>query len=113
TERTDWCGVRSGKKYNKFLETDLTPLRGSVVKAPIIYEAPVNLECVVKQVIPLGSHDMFLAEVVAVYANETLFDNKTGEMHLERANLVAYSNGHYYNLGKILGKFGFSVQKKK
>lgn len=113
TERTDWCGVRSGKKYNKFLETNLTPIRGSVVKAPLIYEAPVNLECVVKQVIPLGSHDMFLAEVVAVHANETLFDKKTGEMHLERANLVAYSNGHYYNLGKILGKFGFSVQKKK
>lgn len=112
-ERTDWCGVRSGKKYNKFLETDLTPVRGSVVKSPLIYEAPVNLECVVKQVIPLGSHDMFLAEVVAVHANESLFDKKSGEMHLERANLVAYSNGHYYNLGKILGKFGFSVQKKE
>lgn len=112
-ERTDWCGVRSGKKYNKFLETDLTPVHGSVVKAPLIYEAPVNLECIVKQVIPLGSHDMFLAEVVAVHASETLFDKKSGEMHLERANLVAYSNGHYYNLGKILGKFGYSVQKKK
>jgi len=111
-ERTDWCGVRSGKKYNKFLETDLTPVRGSKVKAPLIYESPVNLECVVKQVVPLGSHDMFLAEIVAVHANETLFDKKTGAMHLERANLVSYSNGHYYQLGKIIGKFGFSVEKK-
>lgn len=111
-ERTDWCGVRSGKKFNKFLETDLTPIRGNVVKAPMIYESPVNLECVVKQVIPLGSHDMFIAEIVAVHAAEYLFDKKTGEMHLERADLVAYSNGHYFSLGKILGKFGFSVQKK-
>lgn len=111
-ERTDWCGVRSGKKFNKFLETDLTPVRGSVVKAPMIYESPVNLECVVKQVIPLGSHDLFLAEIVAVHASELLFDKKTGTMHLERANLVSYSNGHYYQLGKIIGKFGFSVEKK-
>lgn len=111
-ERTDWCGVRSGKKFNKFLETDLTPVRGSAVKAPMIFEAPVNLECVVKQVIPLGTHDMFLAEIVAVHANESLFDPKSGAMRLERAHLVSYSNGHYYELGKIIGKFGFSVEKK-
>ena len=111
-ERTDWCGVRSGKKFNKFLETDLTPVRGSKVKAPLIYESPVNLECIVKQVIPLGSHDMFLAEIVAVHASEILFDKKSGAMHLERANLICYSNGHYYQLGKIIGKFGFSVEKK-
>lgn len=113
TERTDWCGVRSGAKFNKFVETGLTPVRGTHVKAPMIFEAPVNLECVVKQVIPLGTHDMFMAEIVAVHADESLFDKKTGAMHLERANLVAYSNGHYYGLGKIIGKFGFSVQKKK
>lgn len=112
-ERTDWCGVRSGAKFNKFVETGLTPVRGNQVKAPMILEAPVNLECVVKQVIPLGTHDMFMAEIVAVHADESLFDKKTGAMHLERANLVAYSNGHYYGLGKIIGKFGFSVQKKK
>lgn len=111
-ERTDWCGVRSGKKFNKFLETDLTPVRGSTVKAPMIFESPVNLECVVKQVIPLGTHDMFLAEIVAVHANESLFDPKSGAMRLERAHLVSYSNGHYYELGKIIGKFGFSVEKK-
>ncbi len=111
-ERTDWCGVRSGKKFNKFLETDLTPVRGSAVKAPMIFESPVNLECVVKQVIPLGTHDMFLAEIVAVHANESLFDPQSGAMRLERAHLVSYSNGHYYELGKIIGKFGFSVEKK-
>ncbi len=111
--RTDWCGVRSGKKYNKFLETDLTPVKASKVKAPLIYECPVNIECEVKQIIPLGSHDMFLAEVVAIHADERLFDRKTDELQLYKANLAAYSHGQYFGLGKILGKFGFSVQKKK
>ena len=96
-----------------FLAASVLPVGAQEVKAPMILEAPVNLECVVKQVIPLGTHDMFMAEIVAVHANESLFDKKTGAMHLERANLVAYSNGHYYGLGKIIGKFGFSVQKKK
>jgi flavin reductase (DIM6/NTAB) family NADH-FMN oxidoreductase RutF len=111
--RTDWCGVRSGKKYNKFLETDLTPVKASKVKAPLIYECPVNIECEVKQIIPLGTHDMFLAEVVAIHADERLFDRKTDELQLYTANLAAYSHGQYFGLGKILGKFGFSVQKKK
>ena len=111
--RTDWCGVRSGKKYNKFLETDLTPVKASKVKAPLIYECPVNIECEVKQIIPLGSHDMFLAEVVAIHADEKLFDPKTDELQLYKANLAAYSHGQYFALGKILGKFGFSVKKKK
>lgn len=110
--RTDWCGVRSGKKYNKFFETDLTPIKASKVKAPLIYECPVNIECEVKQIIPLGSHDMFLAEVVAIHADERLFDRKTDELQLYKANLAAYSHGQYFGLGKILGKFGFSVQKK-
>ena len=110
--RTDWCGVRSGKKYNKFLETDLTPVKASKVKAPLIYECPVNIECEVKQIIPLGTHDMFLAEVVAIHADERLFDRKTDELQLYKANLAAYSHGQYFGLGKILGKFGFSVQKK-
>lgn len=111
--RTDWCGVRSGSKYNKFLETDLTPIRADKVNAPLIYECPVNIECEVKQIIPMGTHDMFLAEVVAIHANEKLFDRKTDELQLYKANLVAYSHGQYFALGKILGKFGFSVQKKK
>ena len=108
----DWCGVRSGKKYNKFLETGLTPVHGSRVSAPLIDEAPVNIECKVTQVIPLGSHDMFMAEVVAVHANEKLFNHKTDALELQRANLVSYSHGHYYDLGKIIGKFGFSVERK-
>ncbi|MCQ2283846.1 MAG: flavin reductase family protein [Bacteroidales bacterium] len=107
----DWCGVKSGKKFNKFLETGLTPVRGTQVKAPMIDEAPVNLECKVKQIIPLGSHDMFIAEIVAVHAKENLFNYKTDALELQRANLVSYSHGHYYDLGKILGKFGFSVEK--
>ena len=111
--RTDWCGVRSGEKYNKFLETDLTPVKASKVSAPLIYECPVNIECEVKQIIPLGSHDMFLAEVVAIHADEKLFDPKTDELQLYKANLAAYSHGQYFALGKILGKFGFSVKKKK
>ena len=109
----DWCGVRSGRKYNKFLETGLTPVRATQVNAPMIGEAPVNLECKVMQIIPLGSHDMFLAEVVAVHVNERLFSPKTDAIDLKRADLVTYSHGHYYTLGEILGKFGFSVEKRK
>ena len=109
----DWCGVRSGRKYNKFVETGLTPVRATQVNAPMIGEAPVNLECTVTQIIPLGSHDMFLAEVVAVHVNEKLFSPKTDAIDLKRADLVTYSHGHYYTLGEILGKFGFSVEKRK
>ena len=109
----DWCGVRSGRKYNKFLETGLTPVRAAQVNAPMIGESPVNLECKVTQIIPLGSHDLFLAEVVAVHVNEKLFSPKTDAIDLKRADLVTYSHGHYYTLGEILGKFGFSVEKKR
>lgn len=113
TPYADWCGVRSGKKYNKFVETGLTPVKASKVNAPMIEEAPVNLECKVTQIIPLGSHDMFLAEVVAVHVNEKLFSSKTDAIDLKRADLVTYSHGHYYTLGEVLGKFGFSVEKKR
>lgn len=113
TPYADWCGVRSGRKYNKFVETGLTPVRATMVNAPMIEESPVNLECKVTQIIPLGSHDLFLAEVVAVHVNEKLFSPKTDAIDLKRANLVAYSHGHYYTLGEIIGKFGFSVEKKK
>ena len=109
----DWCGVRSGKKFNKFVETGLTPVRATKVNAPMIEESPVNLECKVTQIIPLGSHDLFLAEVVAVHVNGKLFSPKTDAIDLRRADLVTYSHGHYYTLGDILGKFGFSVEKKK
>ena len=109
----DWCGVRSGKKYNKFVETGLTPVRATQVKAPMIEESPVNLECKVTQVIPLGSHDLFLAEIVAVHVNGKLFHPKTDAINLQKADLVVYSHGHYYALGDKLGKFGFSVEKKQ
>lgn len=109
----DWCGVKSGKDCNKFLETGLTPVRATQVNAPMIDEAPVNIECKVKEIIPLGSHDMFIAEIVAVHAKEELFNKKTDALELQRANLVTYSHGHYYDLGKMFGKFGFSVEKKK
>ena len=109
----DWCGVRSGKKYNKFMETGLTPVRATEVNAPMIEESPVNLECKVTQIIPLGSHDMFLAEIVAVHVNGKLFSPKTDAIDLQRAGLVTYSHGHYYTLGEILGKFGFSVKGTK
>ena len=108
----DWCGVSSGKKFNKFLEMGLTPIHGSVVNAPLIEESPVNIECKVQTMMPLGSHDMFIAEIVAVHVNESLFSPKTDAIELQKADLVTYSHGHYYDLGKILGKFGYSVQKK-
>ena len=111
TAFADWCGVRSGKKFNKFVETGLTPVRATQVNAPMIEESPVNLECKVTQIIPLGTHDMFLAEVVAVHVNENLFSKKTDAIDLHRADLVTYSHGHYYTLGEIIGKFGFSVDK--
>jgi flavin reductase (DIM6/NTAB) family NADH-FMN oxidoreductase RutF len=109
---TDWCGVRSGKDKNKFIACDLTPVKGSKVKAPLIYEAPVNMECIVKQTIPLGTHELFMVEIVAVQVDKNLFDYKTDALRLDRANLLAYSHGEYYGLGKKLGKFGFSVKKK-
>ncbi|MBO4488240.1 MAG: flavin reductase family protein [Bacteroidales bacterium] len=108
----DWCGVRSGKDYHKFIETGLTPIRGTKVSAPMIDESPVNIECKVQKIVPLGTHDMFVAEVLAVHAKDALFNRKTDALELQRANLVTYSHGHYYNLGKIMGKFGFSVEKK-
>lgn len=112
TPIADWCGVKSGEKYNKFFETGLTPVRGTQVSAPMIDESPVNIECKVKDIVSLGSHDMFIAEIVAVHAKENLFNFKTDALELQRANLVTYSHGHYYDLGKILGKFGYTVEKK-
>jgi len=112
TRAADWCGVNSGRKFNKFLQMGLTPIHGSVVKAPLIEEAPVNIECKVNTMMPLGSHNMFIAEIVAVHVNEALFSPKTDAIELQKADLVTYSHGHYYDLGKILGKFGYSVEKK-
>ena len=108
---TDWCGVKSGRDYDKFAEMKLTPLPASTVSCPILAESPVNLECQVTQVIPLGSHDLFLAKVTAVDVDEALLDEK-GKLCLERADLIVYSHGEYFSLGKQLGTFGYSVRKK-
>ena len=107
---TDFCGVRSGKDIDKFKEMHLTPLPSKEISAPGIAESPVNIECKVKQVLELGSHDMFIAEVMAVNVDESLLDEK-GTLHLSDADLIAYSHGRYYGLGDFIGKFGYSVQK--
>jgi flavin reductase (DIM6/NTAB) family NADH-FMN oxidoreductase RutF len=109
---TDWCGCRSGKKYNKWKEMNLTPHPSTVVKAPGIAESPVNIECVVKQILPLGTHDMFIAEVVNITVDEQYIDEK-GAFSLAKALPLVYNHGHYFGLGKPIGKFGWSVEKKK
>jgi len=106
----DWCGVRSGKDCDKFRECHLTALPSQKITAPSIAECPVSIECRVKEMIPLGSHDMFLAEVLAVTVDDRYMDDK-GRFRLEDARLAAYSHGTYYALGRNLGKFGFSVKK--
>lgn len=110
---TDWCGVKSGRDFDKFKETHLTPVPGDIVKAPIIAESPVNIECVVKDIKELGSHHMFLAEVVAVHASKEYLDKNSDLFKLEEARPICYSHGHYYNTGSRIGKFGFSVMKKR
>ena len=110
---TDWCGVRSGKNYNKFKEMNLTAVKAEKVNAPLIAASPLCIECKVTQIIPLGSHDMFIAEVVNVHADEQYIDKETDKFDLAKAKLIAYSHGHYYKLGEEIGKFGWTVQKKK
>lgn len=108
---TDYCGVRSGRDVDKWKEMKLTPVMGNVVKVPYIAESPVNIECKVVKVEKLGSHDMFIAEVVAVQVDDVYMDEKNS-FHLSQANPIVYSHGEYYLLGEKLGKFGYSVQKK-
>jgi flavin reductase (DIM6/NTAB) family NADH-FMN oxidoreductase RutF len=109
----DWCGVKSGSRHKKFTEMGLTPVSASVVNAPMIGESPVNIECIVKEVIELGSHHMFLSHVVAVHADEKYIDKKSGLFRLDDAIPICYSHGKYYETGRLIGKFGFSVEKKK
>ena len=108
----DYCGVKSGRDVDKFQKTGLTAAKASVVDAPILYESPVNIECKVKDVIPLGSHHMFLSEVVAVNVSDDYMD-ETGKFHLEDSHPICYSHGKYYVMGENVGKFGYSVAKKK
>ena len=109
---TDWCGVSSGKDYNKFKEMNLTPGKSKLVSAPIIEESPLCIECRVKEVLALGSHDMFIADVVNVQADDAYLDPETGAFDMQRADLLAYSHGKYYGLGELIGKFGWSVKRK-
>lgn len=108
---TDYCGVKTGRDVDKFKEMKLTPLPSKQIQAPGIAESPVNLECRVVSVTPLGSHDMFLAEIVGVTIDDKYLD-ENGKFHLNSAGLVAYSHGEYFALGEKLGKFGYSVEKK-
>lgn len=109
----DFCGVKSGRDLDKFKHLKLTPAPAGHVKAPLIDECPLSLECKVTEVKPLGSHDLFLAEVLAIQADQKYLDRKTGALDLRAADLICYSHGKYYALGKQLGFFGYSVQKKK
>lgn len=108
---TDFCGVRSGRDFDKFTEMKLTKEQASVVAAPMIGESPVNIECKVREVMELGSHHMFLADVVAVHVDDK-YMNENQKFELGKAEPVAYSHGEYYSLGELLGTFGYSVKKK-
>ncbi len=109
---TDFCGVRSGRDVDKFAQMHLTAGKSEYVTAPLIEESPVNIECRVTQVLELGSHHMFVAEVLGVDVDEAYLDEK-GKFQLNKAGLMVYSHGEYFGLGKKLGKFGYSVRKKK
>ena len=108
----DYCGTYTGAKVDKFKKCSLTKVQVEEVAAPLIDEAPLSLCCRVTDVVPLGSHDMFMADIVAVYADEALLDDK-GKLHMARAGLCAYAHGEYFALGKRIGTFGFSAKKKK
>ncbi|MBD5548646.1 MAG: flavin reductase family protein [Lachnospiraceae bacterium] len=109
---TDYCGVKSGRETDKIKDMNLTLCKGDEVKAPLLKESPVNIECRVKQTLRLGTHDMYLAEVVAVHADEAYMD-ESGRFTLEKADPLAYSHGSYFTLGEKLGTFGYSVKKHK
>jgi flavin reductase (DIM6/NTAB) family NADH-FMN oxidoreductase RutF len=110
---TDWCGVQSGRDKDKFKEMKLTPAKAQKVSAPLIAESPLNIECRVREIVPLGSHDMFVSEVVAVNAEQDLINPLTGAFQLSQADPICYVHGRYFQLGRMLGTFGFSVRKKK
>ncbi|MBR5210929.1 MAG: flavin reductase family protein, partial [Paludibacteraceae bacterium] len=109
---TDWCGVRSGRDYNKFKEAHLTPQKTAVINSVYVEESPVAIECKVREIMKLGSHDMFIADVVNVLADDKYIDKETGKFELDKAELIAYSHGEYFTLGDMIGTFGWSVRKK-
>lgn len=109
---TDWCGVRSGAKFDKFKEMHLTKEKAKFVNCPLIKESPVSIECKVIDIKELGSHNMFMAEVLSIDADEQYIDEK-GAFDISKCNLISYANGGYYTQGKKIGTFGYSVRKKK
>lgn len=109
---TDWCGVRSGRDYDKWKETGLTPVKGEKVGCYYVKESPLSIECRVKEIVKLGSHDMFIAEVLNVIADDKYINLETGAFDLAASGIMAYSHGAYYSLGEYLGRFGFSVKKQ-
>lgn len=109
----DWCGVKSGRQYDKFREMGLTAVPASRIKAPLIKESPVNIECIVREIRELGSHHMFISEVVAVHADENYYNEESGVFKLREAEPLCYVHGKYYETGKLIGKFGYSVERKK
>ena len=110
---TDWCGVKSGRDIDKWKETGLTPEPGVKVRCPHIAESPLSIECRVKEIVSLGSHDMFIAEILNVKADERYLDKESGKWELDSAHPLVYLHGAYYGLGQKIGKFGWSVEKKK
>ena len=108
---TDWCGVKSGKDFDKFKEMGLTKEKATIVKSPMIAESPISVECKVDKILPLGSHDMITAKIVAINVSDK-FVNEKGAFDISKCDLMAYANGGYYPLGKKIGQFGFSVMKK-
>lgn len=109
---TDFCGVKSGRDCNKFEMAKLTPVKAEVVNAPYIQEAPVSIECKVTEIKPLGSHDMFIAEVVNVIVDDAFLE-ENGQLNMEKMNLLAYNHGQYFDVTNPRGFFGWSVRKKK
>lgn len=109
---TDWCGVKTGAKVDKFKEMHLTKEKGEFVKCPIIKESPVAIECKVKEIREFGSHHMFIAEVLSIDADDKYIDEK-GAFDITKCDLITYANGKYFTLNKQVGKFGYSVAKKK
>ena len=110
---TDWCGVVSGRREDKFAACGFTKEAGTVLGVPLIEESPISLECRVREITSLGSHDLFLADIVGVRADEQYIDPETGAFDMKRAGLLVYAHGEYFGLGEYIGHFGWSVRKKK
>lgn len=110
---TDWCGVKSGRDFDKWAETGLTPEPGHAVQCPCVAQSPLSIECAVERIISLGSHDMFIGRVLCLRPDADLIDPDTGAFRLDKAGLVSYTHGQYFSQGEPLGHFGFSVKKKR